>query len=259
MCEDKISDEDLNELRDFFTPLYGVKDCPKDSVSEQIIRNTPNSQGTSIREGVGGKMEFYRFDNIDELGIPENGTHIINLEEGIDLIAAFAPFNEFTFKEKEFLLCYGINFFYLNSYVSKYGLTRVLMWRNFTCLKYPLSNQQVLNIVDDILYRKSVGTLTPIITKRYIVHAFNSCLSVEEKRSLNGAVGSKVKVNESKKKIRSAIDSWDFPSKGKITQKTLKEKTGMSKNTIEKYYPEFKAGIIDLNLGFKLISKKKKK
>lgn len=238
-----------------------IAKIPFDSINERITHNYPSPEGIIYNsKGLGEKLYFYRVDITDEIVFPKDQQYVV-FQEGIEWIEAKTPYNKVVWKGKGFLWSYGVNFTYLNPYIIKEELCRTLMWRNITCLEKPISNEELLSIVEDILEKREKKVLKPIFSKkkRKVIFSYQCSLSPKEKLRIGGQEGNRGKSEESTKRIRETIDGWDFFQQGKITIKSLTKKTGMNKKTIEKYYPKFRAGIKELNQEFTKQLKKIKK
>ena len=97
----------------------------------------------------------------------------------------------------------------------------------------------------------NLGDILPIPNKerRIVINPERNFSRAEIYNFTNQAVGL-VKVKKSKDIIKNCIENWEFATLGKITQKKLIEKSGLCKNTIEKYCKYFKEDIVKKNTLF---------
>jgi transposase len=62
--------------------------------------------------------------------------------------------------------------------------------------------------------------------------------------------------NDSKEKIRSILETWDFEAYGLISQRNIAKNFNINIKTVEKYYSEFKQDIQEMNMAEKLTNNK---
>lgn len=72
-------------------------------------------------------------------------------------------------------------------------------------------------------------------------------LSRKEKMEIVNKEMGRLKVNGSKQKIYDAIETWDFSSLGKITQKSVSILSGLSLPTVKRHWADFKPFVLELN------------
>ncbi len=250
-----ITEKYLNELRDYYTEVPDIKPTREDSINELIANNSPTPIPNYILSNRLGGNLIYRLTNESDLEFPEGSDYVVNWD-GLDIVAAYIPFGKWTGRELILLSCYGINFTYINPFITRRDLVRILMWRNMGCLVHPVDNTALLRVVDEIFKEKEAGKLRPIKSKKIRKISFRSSLKMKGKdRSIASLkINNEAKIEESRKKIRAAIDSWDFPFQGKITQDKLADVADMDKKTVQVYYKEYKPEVWELNLKFKLMN-----
>lgn len=109
-----------------------------------------------------------------------------------------------------------------------------------------LSETEVKSIIDSV-FRIEKIELYPNTSRRFIYNP-DYDLSDGDKRVLNIKAINNDRVDKTKQDINNFIDNWKYDEFGKITQAKLIMVSCKNKKTIEKYYPEFKSKIIQLNL-----------
>ncbi|SRX73354.1 BT4734/BF3469 family protein [Aequorivita antarctica] len=111
--------------------------------------------------------------------------------------------------------------------------------------KPPLKDEEIMTIVK---YKYGEKEKTPILNyERRLVFNPKAGLSKIQKNRIKGKIIGGIRMKKSIAKIEKAIDNWSFEESGKITQKSLQEKTGKCIKTIERHYKHFKERISSLN------------
>jgi len=191
-----------------------------------------------------------RYDNLNEIKFV--GDYTVNWD-GYDYINCFIPIHKIKSNRNNVLLSYTRNLVYLNPYLTKDATIKIIDKVNHLACAEPVDIAQVKRIVDSIFKLKLNGKLNPIYNrrKRKIVFAKDSMLNREDKLAICRKQFSIKQTGDSKSKIYSFIENWDFVLNGKITASSVAKASKMNIKTIEKYWFEFKAYAKDLNRQFK--------
>jgi hypothetical protein len=195
----------------------------------------------------GGKIRKDNFDDVIK-NIDFNGELLKDFgSEKIGYIKLITPFKEITDGHRNTTMnkiCYIMKG--LNPDTNKDVVYSYLQSINIAKFSPPLMDSEINNIIDSVFRIENIE-LYPNTFRRFIYNPDYN-LSTKDKRGQNIKILNNDRKESTKKDIEYFIDSWDFRNIGKITQTKLIAISGKNKKTIEKYYPEFKAKIIKLNL-----------
>jgi hypothetical protein len=147
-----------------------------------------------------------------------------------------------------FLLSYANNYLWLNQNISKEEFYNALNNVNYYACDQPIDKYRLNKIVNSLYEYKTNGLLKPILNwkKRKIVFNKNSTLLGKEKLAICRNEWAIKQASNSREKLRNIIENWDFELLGEITDKKIysrKNRFQISKNTVEKYFDEFKEEI----------------
>ena len=198
--------------------------------------------------GVRPEYSTIRFNNLDEIDI--TGDYIVDWE-GIEWVNCFIPMKRFINGRNGFLLSYTNNLVWLNPSINEAKLISILKKVSTLAFVEQVPEKDLYKVINSILKYKKDGSLKPIInTKpRKIIFNHTSKLTKDEKLSICSQELAKKRIGESRDKITSILEDWDFVTLGVITQEKIWKNTfiKVSKNTVEKYGKEFKEYITALN------------
>jgi len=140
----------------------------------------------------------------------------------------------------------------LNMLLPFEDFNRLMRYVNNKFCKPPLEEDEVSIIIDKTLKKKNI---MPILNeaRRFIFNP-KSRLSSKEKRSIYAPLLGKLKSKKTIKLIEIILLNWNIETQGKVTIKSLITETGKCKNTIEKYYPQFKVLRTKINNDLKLLA-----
>lgn len=195
----------------------------------------------------GAKRYNIRFDNLDEIEV--TGKYIVN-RDGYPVIKCFIPYHKVKEgRRTSTLLSYTNNLIYLNPWMSQENAAQILRAVNRKMCYNQLPEDELLGIVKSIFKYLEAGTLQPKFApkNRKIVFSREIPFQIGEKREIIVMENAKKKIEDSKKKIKTIIDNWDFAVFGKITQRGMYKNHPISKKTVEKYWPEFRELISEIN------------
>jgi hypothetical protein len=193
--------------------------------------------------------EFIRYNNLNEFEI--KGNYETNWDEGFAVIKASIPYRKLKDKRKRCLLSYTANLTYLNPVLTHERLLNTILKVNILMCEVPLELNVVQGIVKSIYQQKIAGKLQPRINRRRIVFSKDCCLNGKEKSKTALKLTGEQKVKKSKQTIYDLIEAWDFAQYGKITGTKICELSPLCRNTVDKYYKEFKSFVQHLNAEFK--------
>lgn len=151
------------------------------------------------------------------------------------------------------LLAYCNNFVYLNPQLDIDDTIEMMQnVNNYMCLN-PVSIAQIERIVKSVFKYKEDGTLQPIIFNKKRKVIFNKEFKAKplEKLIIAGKEINKLKVESSKQKLYDTLETWDFDELGKITQSKVIKTSTLCRNTVQKYWSEFKEYVSILNNEYK--------
>jgi hypothetical protein len=191
-----------------------------------------------------------RFDNLGDIEF--EGDFTTNWD-GYDWVKCWIPMKKLRSNRNSTLLSYCNNLVWLNPHITKERTIRIMCSVNEIAFIKPLDKKKVLGVVDSIFTYLSEGGLKPLMSdrKRKIVFKKNSDLTADDKRSIVLALCSEKKVEESRRKIYSILEDWDFCKYGKVSSVKIYKNFPVSKKTVGKYWKEFKSYASSLNETFK--------
>lgn len=220
------------------------------AISKKDQYSTKKTKKT-IGTVMGSKYHNLRFDNLDELieNIEFDGEVIYDFKQKIKYAEAYIPFGGYHIGYRNNGLCgYAYQIRALNPQVNFKTLYNLLKIVNQEQCHPPLYNFKVRKIAESVM---KTNKIAPIMNKtRRFVYSKDYQLNVSQRKSEMMKLINEGKKEKSKMKIEKAILDWDFETKGKITQKGIKEQTKLNIKTVKKYYPLFKSEIQLLNKNF---------
>lgn len=193
-----------------------------------------------------------RFSNIDE--IPIQGEYVVNWD-GYDIVKCFIPMKKRKLNQRNsFLLSYCNNLVWLNKEVKRENVYQILSSINQFACEIPVDNKQLFRVLDSVFGYLEDGTLEPKLfwKQRKIVFHQSSKLTRDEKLEICRSEFAIRQKDLSTKKLYAILENWDFQLKGEISQRKIyKDKSNhIGKNTVEKYWNEFKDWVAEQNKGF---------
>lgn len=195
----------------------------------------------------GGKIKKDNFTEVIK-NIDFNGELVKDFKENkIGYTKLITPFKEVIDGSRNTTMnkiCYIMKG--LNPEIDKNTTNQYLQSINIAKFIPPLSNIEIENIIDCVFKIESI-VLYPNEFRRFIYNP-DYDLSDTEKRIQNMKILNKDRVDKTKSEISFFIENWDYIKLGKISQAKLIKVSKKNKKTIEKYYPEFKPKIIEINL-----------
>ncbi|MCG7500599.1 hypothetical protein MHM83_01820 [Tenacibaculum sp. Mcav3-52] len=115
-----------------------------------------------------------------------------------------------------------------------------------------LSDNEVDLIINSVLRGYENDSLYMILNKeRKFLFNPESNLTFNDKMNIVNKKNAQLKVDKTKQKIYDVIESWDFKTNGKITQKKVAELSELSIRTVKRYWSDFKEYAIELNSEYK--------
>lgn len=235
-----------------------------DSYVYPAIENTTAPQSMVIREAKntytkdGGAPQYtgLRFDDTDEIYIPEGQDYVVNWDEGFEIMKVWLPRIKLKDGRYRTMLSYASTLVALNmdKLDTEKKLAELLHNINPILCEEPITAQRVNSIVKTVMRYRAEGTLKGIKYKkvRRIIHRKRSKLTKEEKMQVNVEEIAKWKTGCSIKKIKNIIDNWNTAEHGLISQRKMVEFYPISKKTVEKYWKQFKVQIDEYNRQYKL-------
>jgi len=230
----------------------------KDSIEFNSIDAAPSSivierkkETYTLEEGA--VRNSIRFDNLDEIHI--EGDYIVNWE-GYEVVKCFIPMKKRGNNHRNsFLLSYCNNLVWLNPKASREKVFQILSSVNTRACVNPVDSKQINRVINSIFKYLKDGTLKPITfwKKRKIVFHQLSKMTKDEKLGRCVIENALRKIDLSHIKLYAILENWDFQLKGAISQRKIyKDKSNhIGKNTVEKYWNEFKDWITEQNKEFK--------
>lgn len=187
-----------------------------------------------------------RFNDLNKIEIQKD--YIVNWD-GYEWIRCFIPMKKHTKGRNNLLLSYCNNLVWLNSHISFEKCLSIMCSVNTGAFESPCNNDQVIRVVKSIFKYKEAGTLQPIYNdkRRKIVFKAGVKLTKEEKLDVCRKELALKRSNDSKNKIYSIIESWDFTAYGQISIRNISKNHPISKKTVAKYWSEFKDFTTELN------------
>lgn len=191
-----------------------------------------------------------RVSNIDEFEF--NSDYIVNWE-GFNFIHCRKPFKQ-TNKYNS-LLSYCTNLMCLNKDASRYDITSHMSIINKESFAHPIPEEKINTIVDTVYRQMKEDRLYPIRTSKLRKIIFNPKATYDnnadtrlDKLTVCRNLLADKKVKDSKKKLQNLIDAWDIQLQGKVSIRSLAKQGKMGKNTVAKYYDEFRELINNKNM-----------
>lgn len=185
-----------------------------------------------------------RFNNISDYDF-KNDDYIVFWEQKKEISEVYIPRFIPEGKRESILSTIAYQFKALNERISEKELLHFISSINQKRCFPPLEDEEIEKIV---MQKMKLSDIEPILNKeRRVIFSPESELNRLEKITITNKVLGELKCEKSRNRIKQCIENWDFESLGKITQLKLIEVSGLCKNTIEKYYKEFKFLINGMN------------
>jgi len=177
-----------------------------------------------------------RFDNTDEISIPQNEDYVVDFDNGYEVIKSFLIPSKLTDNRYNTLLAYATNLLYLNPTLSKVKFTEILTNTSSVISDTGIESSKINRIINSVYKYQQEGKLTPIKfnKNRKIIFSKKSRLSKEEKLDIVRTELAIHKVNKSLAKIKDIITNWNTEEQGTISIKKM-TKFKISHNTITKH------------------------
>jgi len=146
----------------------------------------------------------------------------------------------------------------LNPTFTKEKYISILNSANITRCEKPLEYKEIVSIINTLCKYNEEGKLEPLYRpkKRSIVFRPEAKLDYDAKMAIVHKERVKKYANDSKEKIRSILETWDFEAYGLISQRNIAKNFNINIKTVEKYYSEFKQDIQEMNMAEKLTNNK---
>lgn len=220
-------------------------------VIEGLERNEKKKVQSLVNQGEKNKnihiatnCTFLRYNNLNDFW--KQGDVVTN-EAGFEVTELFLPERIESGKRKHTLLAFANNLLYLNPNATPEIIYNQLAKKNERCTP-PLPASEVWDVVQAVLKYQQDGSLKPIRTRtRKIIFGPDCGMDKDEKRQfVNQQIG-KWKKNKTKRRIYEVLEDWNILLYGKITAKSVSEKSGLSLRTVKTYWSEFKDYVSSLN------------
>lgn len=114
---------------------------------------------------------------------------------------------------------------------------------------YPkLSDKEIDSVIKSVLKKRTEETLELYCNQERRI-LFNPAISMtaEQKRKIVNTELGKMKSDHTQESIYLLFDEWDFEADGKITQKKVAAKSGLSESTVKRHWKSFKEHVRTLN------------
>jgi len=222
---------------------------------EEVINNTPKTtlylkrkRKDNTEMGVFDKLKFNNIDDFDFKG----KDYLYFKEEKIFTANVFIPkiikkggrnniFSSIAYQIKA-----------LNKHIKYDDFYRLMISLNYAHCRPILDDDEVESIIDKVFIKED---LEPISNKgkRFIFNPVKGLKHKEIMKIVN-PINGKARVENTLKRIENTLLNWNIKTQGKVTIKSLIAETGMCKNTIEKYYTQFKELRTKINNDLKLLA-----
>lgn len=169
--------------------------------------------------------------------------------EGVSFIKCHIPFNPIKDGRKRMLSSYARNYMFHNPSFDKNRLLRSLRIVNLVGCEIPKDEVDLHLIANNVFKQIEKGTLKPQIwyKTRKIIFDPGFRRTYDEKMAIVHYEVRKKWKSIGEQKLYKTIEGWDWTINGKITIRSLKRIGKMGRKTIDKYIPEFKQHILELN------------
>lgn len=176
-----------------------------------------------------------RFNNYDEVDF--KGEEYMYFDTLRSFAEVFIPKMIPKGKRNNVLFNVGRQIKALNIDIGFDTLERLLTDYNTEHCKPPIPNQEISTIIDNSYSYEG----EPFYNKarRYLINK-SIVIGKKEQAKLRGKLNARAKTEKTITKLQNIINEWNFEELGKITQKKLKEVSGMNIKTVEKYYKYLK-------------------
>lgn len=190
-----------------------------------------------------------RFNNLSTLPQPKNNQPYITNINGWDYIECFRSYNKVMGTHRNKWMFASLNnLIYLNPEASDDEILDIALSANKNRILPKLSKDEINKMIDSLRKVQLNDEITPNYMKRKII--FNSLMnfSGKERKILSLQANIEMKGELKRIKLYEIIESWDFNTYGKITQRSIIGcNAGIGKKAVEKYYSEFREYIKNLN------------
>ena len=185
-----------------------------------------------------------RFNNISDYDF-KNEDYIVFWEQKEEISEVYVPPFVPEGKRESILSTIAYQFKALNDRITEKELLHFISGINHKRCFPPLEDAEIEKIIKQ---KMRLSDIEPIANKeRRIIFDPESKLNRLEKITITNQVLGELRCEKSRNTIRHCIENWEFETLGKITQQKLIDVSGLCKNTIEKYYKEFKDLIKGMN------------
>jgi hypothetical protein len=191
---------------------------------------------TVNKEVIYDRTDALRFDNTNEIHIPEGSSYVTDFDNGFEITKAFLIPSKLSDNRYTTLLAYATNLLFLNPNLSKERFKEILINTGNVISDTQIESSKIDRIVNSVYKYKEEGTLTPIKyrKKRKIIFDKKAKMTKEEKLDIVRTEVAINKINKSISKIESIITNWNTSKQGKISIRKISD-FGISQNTIRKH------------------------
>lgn len=186
-----------------------------------------------------------RFDNIDEYFTDE--TPYIVFENKVKICQPFIPHVTLEGQRNQVMFSILSQYSLLNPTKGNYFLQAICNFINKK-MHPELTKTETAKIIRNVLLARNNGSIKLQYNKERRI-LFNPRISFTRDMIMsivNMEVG-KLKTSKTKNTIYLIIETWDFTQDGKLVQKKVAEKAGISLATVKRYWKEFKDYVKILN------------
>ena len=207
---------------------------------DEIIKNTPTKgillkgKKDRAKKGVFTKL---RFNNIDDYDF--KGKDYLYFEDKKEAIAEVFIRKRITKGNRNNVISsIASQIKALNLNIPFDDFRRLLLSVNFDRCKPPLKGYEIDSVIEKVFKNKE-NKLFFNSEKRFLFNP-QSNLTKQEKTKITAPIMGERRSDKTVSEIKEVLNKWDRNKHGKVTLKTLIIETGKCKNTIEKYYKNFK-------------------
>ena len=207
---------------------------------DEIIKNTPTKgillkgKKDRAKKGVFTKL---RFNNIDDYDF--KGKDYLYFEDKKEAIAEVFIRKRITKGNRNNVISsIASQIKALNLNIPFDDFRRLLLSVNFDRCKPPLKGYEIDSVIEKVFKNKE-NKLFFNSEKRFLFNP-QSNLTKQEKTKITAPIMGERRSDKTVSEIKEVLNKWDRNKHGKVTINTLITETGKCKNTIEKYYKNFK-------------------
>ena len=221
---------------------------------DEVIKDAPitdiylkEKRKDSTEKGVFAKLRFNNIDDYDFKG----KDYLYFKDDKINIASVFIPKIIKHGGRNNILSSIAYQIKSLNRHIKFDDFYRLMISINYTHCRPVLNDNEIEKIINNVFNKED---LEPILNeeRRFIFNPKKK-LKHKEIMAIINPINGKARIERTLKEIETTLLNWNIKTQGKVTIKSLITETGRCKNTIERYYKNFKELRTKINNDLKLL------